>query len=328
MAEARRNVNVAIIGAGAAGIAFAIALKKQHGFKNFVIYDKGSEVGGTWRDNIYPVRRYFMPSRALTNATDLKGCSSDVPMVLYSLSSETKYDWPQSHGSQEEIFEYWKEVARKNNLYSHISFNHLVSSAKWNSDLTLYEIGVTNTITGEHLQRTANILVSAVGVLENPRFADIPGVGTFKGDIFHSARWDKSVDLRGKRVAVIGNGSSAAQFVPKITNDPSVYVVNFVRSPGWLWRPVCDGWILSFEARKLRHGDRFESSIRPSEAMGCKRLIFDTGYLEAMHRPNLKMNFDGIESIVEDGIVTKKNGEHIPFDVMIFATGYAAVSFI
>ncbi|KAJ2924691.1 hypothetical protein H1R20_g12400, partial [Candolleomyces eurysporus] len=184
MAEGRPNVNVAIIGAGAAGIAFAIALKKQHGFENFV-----------------------------------------------------------SHGSQEEIFEYWKEVARKNNLYSHISFNHLVSSAKWNSELSLYDISVTNTITGEHLQRTANILVSAVGVLENPRFADIPGVGTFKGDIFHSARWDKSVDLRGKRVAVIGSGSSAAQFVPIITKDPSVNVVNFVRSPGWLWRPVCNAWI-------------------------------------------------------------------------------------
>ncbi|EAU81842.2 monooxygenase [Coprinopsis cinerea okayama7 len=341
---------IAIIGAGAGGLTFAIKLKRQLGYENFVIYEKHEEVGGTWRDNVYP------------------GCSSDIPTVFYSLSTDL-HDWPGSHGSQPEILDYWKGLADKYHLYPHIRFHHNVVSATWDESTSRYEITLSNTATQEQQKTYAEILVSAVGVLENPRYANIPGLGMFQGSVFHSARWDRSVDLTGKRVAVIGNGTSAAQFVPVITQDPSVEVVNFCRTPNWFMPPIrtqysaMRRWLtrnIPLLNRIMRYSmfitleslylavfsvhfpllrplmtawaRRYMTRAAPSEElpnlfpkfpMGCKRIIFDTGYLPALHRPNLHLNWDGIDSIVENGIVTKKS-EFLPFDVIIFATGFSA----
>ncbi|KAJ3513851.1 hypothetical protein NLJ89_g2717 [Agrocybe chaxingu] len=339
---------VVIVGAGASGLACAISLKKVHGHDNFTIYEKGSDVGGTWRDNIYP------------------GCSSDVPMSFYSLSSDL-HDWPQSHGSNEDIQAYWVGLTRKYGLYRHIEFNKTVVLAEWNSEKQLYTLTVENLATGEQSVTTAAIVVSAIGVLGFPRYAGIPGRETFKGELFHSGRWDTSIDLAGKKVGVIGNGASATQFIPCITEDPNVNVVNFCRTPNWLLPPARKTYSnlrrailrnIPFAYRLVRWAVflRFEfmylavfgnaflrkivtklltSYIRytappglhdkliPSFPVGCKRVIFDTHYLKALHRPNLKVNWDGVERITEDGIITK-TGDRIPLDVLIFATGYAA----
>lgn len=339
--------NVAVIGAGAGGLALAIALKRRLGYDNFTIYENASEVGGTWRDNTYP------------------GCASDVAMPLYSLSTDL-HDWTHTHGLQPAIHAYWIGLARKYELYPHIAFNHAVISAEWDSAAQVYRILTRNTITGEVKTVTANILISAVGILEVPKYASIRGVGEFKGEMFHSARWNETVKLSGKRVAVIGNGASATQFVPIISQDPAVQVIQFCRTPNWLmpyprteysplrrwltqkipflmrfWR-----WMVFVEMealymavfriaflRKLvmKYSTNYikknapakdVKDLIPTYPMGCKRVLYDANYLAALRRPNLALNWDGIEAVTEVGIITKK-GETIPFDVLIFATGFA-----
>ncbi|KAF8957769.1 hypothetical protein BDZ97DRAFT_84041 [Flammula alnicola] len=339
---------IVIIGAGAGGLTCGISLKRKFGFRNFIIYEKANEVGGTWRDNVYP------------------GCSSDINMPFFSLSTDLR-NWKESHGSQEDIWEYWISLAKKYGLYPHILFNHLVTSAEWDHKSQLYNIITENTLTGEKTITTAHILISAIGILETPRYARIPGLNAFKGAMFHSARWDKTVDLKGKRVGVIGNGSSATQFVPIISEDPNVEILQFCRTPHWIvpsirktYSPL-RRWIFSvfpflkrisrwtvflrlemmyvgiFGSMVLRQlltklltkyithtaPEEYHDRLVPKYALGCKRVIFDTNYLAALHRPNLDLNWDGIDTIVEDGILTK-TGEHIPLDVLIFATGYAA----
>ncbi|KAF7353947.1 hypothetical protein MVEN_01081000 [Mycena venus] len=345
---------IVIIGAGIGGVSFAIALRRQLGFDDFIIYEKASDVGGTWRDNIYP------------------GASSDVGIHFYSLSTDLNPDWPSTHGSQAETQEYWRKLTAKYDLYSRTVFNRLVVSAEWSSKEQLYNIVSEDIASGERFTTTAKILISAIGILEVPRFPSTAGISSFKGEMFHSARWDTGVDLRGKRVAVIGNGASATQFVPVISENPSVQITEFCRTPNWFLPPIradySPSWKWTF--RNVPGGDEVLQipSIPPSElvlvspnnslltlvvsaerdallvakdyivrtapkdqldhlvptySLGCKRMIFDTNFLGALHRPNLKLNWDGIQSICEDGIITK-TGEKLSFDVIIFATGFTA----
>ncbi|KXN83416.1 4-hydroxyacetophenone monooxygenase [Leucoagaricus sp. SymC.cos] len=334
------------------GLALAIKLKQQLGYDNFTIFEKGSDVGGTWRDNVYP------------------GCSSDVPMAFYSLSTDS-WDWPHSHGNSAEIQDYWQQLARKYTIYPRVQFNTQVISAVWDDSTKLYQIFLENVTTGVKQTFEAEILVSAIGVLEVPRYASIPGRETFKGEMWHSARWNpKNVDMRNKKVAVIGNSASATQFVPRITEDPSVNVIEFCRTPNWLlpptrsthspfrrWinrniplAPLIFRWLvywrfelfylmvfgsplmrkLSTKATtsyiKAAAPKEYHEKLIPKYPIGCKRIIFDTDFCIALHRPNLDLNWDGIEKFVEDGILTKK-GEKIPFDIVIFGTGYAADQF-
>ena len=151
----------------------------------------------------------------------VQGCSSDVGVPFFSLSSDL-HDWKESHGSQEDILKYWVDLAKKYDLYPHISFNQKVTAVEWNAEENHYRIVAQDTSTGKSAVSTAEIVVSAIGVLETPRYARIPGVGNFKGEMFHSARWDYGVDLRGKRVGVVGNGSSAS--VLYLVFPPSILI--------------------------------------------------------------------------------------------------------
>ncbi|KAF8161885.1 hypothetical protein BJ912DRAFT_865240 [Pholiota molesta] len=317
------NPRVVIIGSGAGGLTCAIALKAKFGYENFTIYEKAAEVGGTWR-----------------------GCSSDVTMPFYCLSTELR-NWTASHLPQEKILEYWVLLAKKHNLYPHIVFNSLVVSAEWNDSTHMYDIVTKNPTTDVKTHSTAHIVISAVGILETPRYAHVPGLKSFKGDIFHSGRWDYSKNLSGRRVGVIGNGASATQFVPIISQDPTTKIIQFCRSPNWMFPSprksysafrqglfrlfpflmrvsrwshflIFVTWYMTSSAPK-----KYREKIIPKYPLGCKRVIFDAKYLSALHRPNLDINYEGIETIVEDGILTK-TGEHVPLDVLIFATGYVA----
>lgn len=129
-------------------------------------------------------------------------------MAFFSLSTELR-NWEKSHGSQEDIYQYWISLANKYRLYDHTILNRKVTSAKWDDVAQEYEILSEDTVTGEQSRSTAHILISAVGVLETPRLPSIPGLEKFKGEMFHSARWNPDVDFRGKRVGVVGNGASA-----------------------------------------------------------------------------------------------------------------------
>ncbi|KAG1745996.1 uncharacterized protein EDB91DRAFT_1120111 [Suillus paluster] len=207
---------VAIIGAGVAGLSQAIALKTKLGFHNFTIYEKGSEVGGVWRANTYP------------------GCSSDIEIHFYSLSSDLYPYWNRSHGLQPEIQAYWINLSKKYNLYPHIAFNTKVLSAEWDDAKQRYTLVAEDVFSGKRMTSVAHVVISALGIMEIPKIPyEIPGVQKFKGASFHSAQWPGSIDLQNKRVAVIGNASSGAQFVPSISEDPSVEVINFIRTPTW-----------------------------------------------------------------------------------------------
>ncbi len=129
-------------------------------------------------------------------------------MVIYSLSTE-KHDWSHSHGYSPDIQSYWQHLAQKYALYPSLHFQTKVTSSSWDDITKVYHIKLENLRTGEKSTFDAEVLVSAIGVLEIPRYADIPGRETFKGEMWHSARWRYDVDLKNKRVAVIGNGASA-----------------------------------------------------------------------------------------------------------------------
>ncbi|KAF8209463.1 hypothetical protein K438DRAFT_1960460 [Mycena galopus ATCC 62051] len=343
---------IVIIGAGIGGVSCAIALRRQLGFNDFIIYEKAGGVGGTWRDNVYP------------------GAASDVNIHFYSLSTDLNPNWPSTHGSQAEMHEYWRHLAGKYDLYPRTMFNRLVTSAQWSSKNQEYTVETEDTRTGERFSTTAKIVISAIGILDLPKFPDIRGVTSFKGDMFHTARWNTKVELSGKRVAVIGNGATATQMVPCVSADPTVQMTEFCRTPNWFMPPMrsdyAPSWkwafkhvpgamrfhrwtlyvrsemlyVLIFANKFIR---RFTTIIAknyitdtapkegiehliPTYSLGCKRVIFDTNYLAALHRPNLQLNWDGIETICEDGIVTKK-GQKLPFDVLIFATGFTADRF-
>ncbi|MBX3495982.1 MAG: NAD(P)/FAD-dependent oxidoreductase [Parvibaculum sp.] len=203
-----RPLSVAILGAGAAGLCMAIKLQKA-GIDNFTILEKAASVGGTWRDNTYP------------------GSGCDVPSMLYSYSFEPKPDWSRKFAGQAEIVDYFEGVARKYGLMPHIRFNTEVTEARFDEAAGLWRI---RTAAGEEI--AANVLISGVGQLNRPAYPKIDGLDIFKGAQFHSARWDHSVDLAGKNIAVIGNGASAIQFVPEIAPKAGKLTI-FQRTPNW-----------------------------------------------------------------------------------------------
>ncbi|RDB21175.1 Baeyer-Villiger monooxygenase [Hypsizygus marmoreus] len=327
--EKKRVPHVIIVGAGLAGISTAIQLKRQLGFENFTIYEKASAVGGTWRDNTYP------------------GCGSDVPGHWYSLSTDLNPRWSTYYVDQPEIRAYWEDLYQKYNLPSHTKLGYGVVSAEWDSDSQLYRVVVRNTETGEETQAEANILIYAIGGFMSPLFPkDIEGVEKFRGLTWHSAQWRHDVDLKGKRVGVIGNGCSAAQFVPEISVDPSVEVINFCRTPQWyipranfrniiMARSDIVSLIFNKDNKRLlamtkKTLSRYiamtaprdqVAALTPDYTPGCKRIIVDPGYLESLHRPNVSLRWDAIKGIVENGIELK-TGEIVPLDVIIFGTGY------
>lgn len=185
-------LHVLIIGAGFGGLGLAIQLQ-QAGIQDFLILEKADEVGGTWRDNGYP------------------GAACDVPSHLYSFSFEPKADWSRKFAPQAEIHAYQRHLADKYGLRRHIRFGCEVESAAFDQASGTWSLC---TRSGERFQ--ARALVSACGQLNRPAWPKLPGLEGFKGALFHSARWNHAYTLAGKRVAVIGTGASAIQFVPQI----------------------------------------------------------------------------------------------------------------
>jgi cation diffusion facilitator CzcD-associated flavoprotein CzcO len=193
MLQARRPTpQIVIVGAGFGGLAMAIALVRA-GIRSFTILERASGLGGTWRDNTYP------------------GAACDVPSHLYSFSFAPKHDWSRAYSEQPEILAYLQACAKRYGLADHIRYNADVIAATYDDARERWRIDVAR---GEPIE--ADIFISACGQLNRPAYPAIPGRERFAGDAFHSARWSHDVDLRGKRVAVIGTGASAVQFVPQI----------------------------------------------------------------------------------------------------------------
>ena len=199
---------ILIIGAGASGIGAGVKLLEA-GFSDFKILEKMPTLGGSWRDNTYP------------------GCECDVPSALYSYSFAQKHDWSRAFAPQAEILGYLEEVAHQFGVLPHIEFNQPSRAAAWLEAESRWRI---TTDTGVFY---AKALISCVGYLHDPSVPPIPGLQTFTGEWFHSSQWRHDLALDGKRIAVVGSGASAVQFIPKI--QPSAQHLSvFQRTPQWV----------------------------------------------------------------------------------------------
>ncbi len=197
MTSNRTRYRVAIIGAGPGGICSAIKLMEA-GIRDFVVLEKATGVGGTWWHNRYP------------------GAECDVPSHLYSFSFEVKKDWSRPYAGQEEILEYMQHCAEKYGVLPFVRFGDAVSRAHWQEGPARWEL---ITESGQHIE--ADAVISAIGMFNELAYPDVPGLDSFAGHCFHSARWDHDHDLNGRRVAVIGSAASAVQFVPEIAEKVS-----------------------------------------------------------------------------------------------------------
>ena len=209
---AAAKLPVVVIGAGMSGLLCGIRL--QEAGIPFTIIEKNADVGGTWFENQYP------------------DCRVDNPSHLYSYSFEPNHQWPNHFSPQPVLLAYFQGVADKHGLRAHIRFETQVEEAVFDEASSSWQVRVRDK-TGKVETLTAKAVISAVGQLNQPRLPDIPGRDDFKGPAFHSARWRKDVDLKGKRVAVIGTGASAFQFVPEVAKDAAQLTV-FQRTPPWL----------------------------------------------------------------------------------------------
>ena len=202
------DVHVAIIGAGFGGLGAAIRLREE-GFDDLVVLEREQRLGGTWWQNTYP------------------GCACDVPAHLYSFSFALNPQWSRMFAPQEEILAYLERTAAERGVLPRIRFGADVEEARWDDAEQRWLI---RTSRGD---LRARVLIQATGPLSEPCRPDIPGLDTFAGTMFHSARWDHDHDLRGERVAVIGTGASSAQFIPHVQPLAQRLTV-FQRTPGWV----------------------------------------------------------------------------------------------
>jgi 4-hydroxyacetophenone monooxygenase len=205
------KLKVVVIGAGMSGLLTGIRLK-QAGI-DFTIVEKNADVGGTWFENAYP------------------GCRVDNPNHMYSYSFEPNHDFPQFYSTQPVLLDYFRRIAERHQLRPHIRFETEVVEAVFDEARALWKVTV-KAKDGRRDTMEANAVVTAVGQLNRPRLPDIEGADSFAGPAFHSSRWRRDVDLTGKRVAVIGTGASAYQFVPEIA-PKVVHLEVFQRTPPW-----------------------------------------------------------------------------------------------
>jgi cation diffusion facilitator CzcD-associated flavoprotein CzcO len=335
---------IVIIGSGFGGIGMGIGLRKA-GFDDFVILEKATDLGGTWRDNRYP------------------GCACDVPSPLYSFSYQLNPDWSRLFAPQQEIWEYLRGCAAKYGIDEHIRYGSRVESMEWDDADRLWTVR-----TAEGKRYRARAVVSGAGALHIPSYPEIPGIDAFGGDSFHSSRWDPAVSLAGKRVAVIGTGASAIQLVPAVATQAGRLTV-FQRTPPWI-QPRPDVAIppgtrttlraVPGAARALRyavywametralgfavhprlmapmegiarqHLERqvadlgLRTRLTPDYTIGCKRILLSSDYYPALQRPNVDLVTDPIGAVIPSGVVTADGVTH-EADVLIFATGFRVV---
>lgn len=206
-APGKNTPRIVIIGSGMSGILMGCSLLKA-GIRSFTILEKASTLGGTWRENTYP------------------GIACDVPSHNYSYTFEPNADWSARNAGGAEIQSYFEQTADKYGVREHIRFDTEVIRSEWSE-------GAWRIETNDGETRVADILVSAAGVLHHPQYPDIPGRESFAGKIFHTARWDHSVEMKGKRVGIIGTGSTSSQIIPALIDSVERFSV-FQRTAQWI----------------------------------------------------------------------------------------------
>lgn len=200
---------IGIIGAGLGALSVAIELQRA-GHTDLRLWERADSVGGVWRDNTYP------------------GAACDVPSPLYSFSYEPSTEWSSRYAGQAEILAYIRRTADKYGITPRVQTNREVVAATYDEDATTWTVRFA-----DETEQTVDLLVSAVGQLSHPVLPAIDGIDTFEGISFHSARWAHDVDLTGRRVAVIGTGASAIQFIPHVAAEAAALTV-FQRTPSYI----------------------------------------------------------------------------------------------
>lgn len=335
-------VDVAIVGAGFAGLGMAEALRRS-GRDDVVILERGGDVGGTWRDNTYP------------------GVACDVPAHLYSYAAHPHAGWSRTFAPGEEIHDYLRDVAVRQGLGDRLMLRTPMRGAEWDAAEGVWRLDTG----GESV--IARSLVLACGRLTEPHVPAIDGLESFPGSLFHSARWDHSVDLADRRVAVVGTGASAVQLVPELARL-GAHVILFQRTPAWIV-PRGGGEIAPAERARLaadpgalarlraelyaegetrfasRSGDAAASAaardaalahlhaqvadpalraaLTPDYAFGCKRVLLSDAFYPAVASNRVTLEPTALDR-VDGSTLTAASGRAHEADVLVLATGFAS----
>ncbi len=274
-----RHVHVVILGTGFAGVGMAIQLK-QHGYDDFVVLEKAAESGGTWRDNTYP------------------GCACDVPSHLYSFSFALNPRWSHAYSPQWEIQQYLRSCMERFGILPYIQWNSELQNAIWHEDEQRWHV------TTSQGKLTTDMLILGNGPLSEPSLPSIQGIKDFEGTLFHSARWRHDYDLTGKRVAVIGTGASAIQFVPRI-QPQAEHITLFQRTPPWIV-PRLDHPIAAWQQMMFRLLPITQRAIR--SLMYWQRELTAAGfvYRQNMLKRGVKFAQEHLERQVPDPTLRAK----------------------
>lgn len=334
------HTKVAIIGAGCGGIAMAIRLQ-QHGIYDFIILEKGSDFGGTWRDNQYP------------------GAACDVQSHLYSLSFAPKSNWSKRYAEAPEIFSYIQDLVTDYNLRAFCRLNTEVLAAHYQAERCLWQLQLQDQSILE-----AQFVIFASGPLHIPQIPDILGIEKFQGKVFHSAQLDHTYDPTGKNVASIGTGGSAIQYIPEIAPQcKHLYVMQ--RTAAWViprdehaypnlekklfkkydwfrklhrtrlyWSnesrvvPIVKPGIMKFTQKLAELFIKYEvknpelaKKLTPDYIMGCKRILVSNRYFPTFNRHNVELVTEKIQELTEHSIITQ-DGKERPIDCLIYGTGF------
>ncbi|CAD6582661.1 MAG: hypothetical protein ASARMPREDX12_000998 [Alectoria sarmentosa] len=213
--NSERLMRIICIGAGPSGLCFAYKLQRSFRQFSFTIYEKNADVSGTWFENTYP------------------GCACDIPAHNYTYTFEPKHDWSNTYAFASEIKQYYHDFSQKYDLNKYIRTLHKVTNAQWLEQEGEWKVRVEDLTLRCSLEVKCDILINAGGYLNHWEWPPIPGIEGFKGALMHSANWNSEVELRDRKVALIGNGSSAVQILPAI-QPLAEELINFVRSPNWI----------------------------------------------------------------------------------------------
>jgi cation diffusion facilitator CzcD-associated flavoprotein CzcO len=342
----QRSPKVVVIGAGMTGVLMTIKLREA-GITDVTILEKKDRLGGTWRENTYP------------------GLACDIPAHMYTYSFEPNPNWSHRFAHGPEIQKYFEHVGRKYGVTDRISFNEAVTSS-------IYNDGKWTVTTSKGNTYIADFVINSTGILHHPAKPNIKGIESFEGKMFHTAEWDHSISLKGKRVGIIGTGSTAAQAIPEVAKEAGHFSI-FQRTAQWIF-PLGNKKFSEDFKQKLRDNPnrlrrlrsaytwglqhfmtkavtghqpqralfsaacqlnlRFSikdkalrKKLTPDYAVGCKRIIINKTFYDAVQRDNVELVTDGISEITPKGIRTADGKEH-ELDVLILSTGFKPFNFM
>lgn len=339
------SVDVAIVGAGFAGIGLATHLARR-GRESFLLLERADAVGGTWRDNVYP------------------GVACDIPAHLYSFSFRPPFDWSTRFPGGAEIRAYLERAVADERVVPHLRLRCELDGARW--DATSGHWILTTSGAGGYRQVRARVLVLAVGRLSEPVIPDLDGLGSFPGPVMHTATWDHDVAPAGARIGVVGTGASAVQLIPRLAGVAEEVVV-FSRTPPYVvpredrelgaderarlrdpqaasaYRDEllhdADG---AFGQRLRRHPDIDEirsratehlraqvddpvlrADLTPDYEIGCKRILLSDDFYPALLREDVVFEASALESVTESK-ARAASGRTYDLDILVMATGFEA----